>query len=76
MASSDPITAADDLLHGWKAIGDYLGMRPDAARHLARTAGLPIFRLPGNKTIRARRSVLDKYFSIHETKRLEGVRNG
>ena len=61
---SDPDKS--DHLHGWKAIGNHLGMKPDAARHLARTAGLPAFKLPGNKTIRARRSSLDTWLAEQE----------
>ena len=48
-----------DHLHGWKAIADHLGLKPDAARHLAKSSGLPAYKLPGNKTIRARRSRLN-----------------
>ncbi|GGC70755.1 DNA-binding protein [Chelatococcus reniformis] len=57
-------TTSADLLSGWIAIGKHLGMKPDAARHLARTSGLPTFKL--GKTVCARRSTLNAWLAERE----------
>ncbi|GLK68967.1 DNA-binding protein [Hansschlegelia plantiphila] len=55
-----------DLLKGWKAIGIGAGnLKPDQARHLARTAGLPIFKL-GGKTVAARQSSINAWLAERE----------
>ena len=57
-----------DLLHGWGAIAAACGgIKPSQARHLAKTAGLPVFKL-GGKTVAARRSSLNKWLTeLEET---------
>lgn len=56
---------SSDLLKGVKAIADYLGpdFTPKSVYHLASKAAIPTFRLPGNTTIYARKSELDRHFS-------------
>ncbi len=46
-----------DHLHHWPAIADHLGVKPDAARHLAKTQGLPVYRL--GRTVAASRTAID-----------------
>ena len=50
-----------DHLHHWTAIADHLGVKPDAARHLAKTQGLPVFRL--GRTVAASRAKIDLWRS-------------
>ena len=59
-----------DHLHGWKAISDHLGIKPDAARHLARRAHLPTFKL--GKTVAARRASIDAWLAEREAAGREG----
>ncbi|UYW25698.1 DNA-binding protein [Methylorubrum extorquens] len=51
-----------DHLHGWKAISDYLGIKPDAARHLSRTQGLPTFKI-GTKTVAASKARINAWLA-------------
>ena len=54
--------AEPDLLHHWKAIAGHIGVKPDAARHLAKTAALPVFKV-GTKTVCASRAALDAWIA-------------
>ena len=58
----DTIKVRADLLRTWPAIGAYLGISPDAARYLGRTAGLPTFKL-GPKSTGATREELDRWIA-------------
>ena len=53
------IETKPDHLHGWRAIGDHLGIKPDAARHLAKTAGLPTFKI--GKTVAGSRAKIEAW---------------
>lgn len=57
-----PASTEAGLLIHWHAIGAYLGVKPDAARHLAKIAEMPVFRL-GTKVVAARRPALDAWLS-------------
>ena len=48
-----------DHLHGWKAIGAHVGLSPEAVRHLARTQGLPVYKL--GKTVAASKAKIDAW---------------
>ena len=50
-----------DHLHHWPAIGAHLGIKPDAARHLSRTQGLPTYRL--GKTVCASKKALSEWLA-------------
>ncbi len=50
-----------DHLHHWPAIAAHFGIKPDAARHLAKTQELPMFRI--GKTVCASRAALDKWLT-------------
>ena len=56
-----------DLLKGVKAIAEYLGPAFTSRQiyHLAEKDSIPVFRLTGSTTIYARKSDLDRCFSIH-----------
>lgn len=56
---------SDDLLRGAPAIADYLGPTFTArvVYHLAEKAAIPVFRLPNNTTLYARKSELDRHFT-------------
>lgn len=56
-----------DHLHGWIMIARYMGVKPDAARYLARSAGLPAFKL-GTKTVAASRKAIDAWLAEQEAK--------
>jgi len=60
-----------DHLHHWSAIAAHLGVKPDAARHLAKTAGLPVFKL-GTKTVAASRKAIDAWLAEREAAGREG----
>lgn len=51
-----------DHLHNWTGIAAHLGIKPDAARHLAKTAGLPTFKI-GTKTVAASRKAIDQWLA-------------
>lgn len=54
-----------DHLHHWTAIAEHLGVKPDAARHLAKTQGLPVYRL--GRTVAASRAAIDLWRRSHLT---------
>jgi hypothetical protein len=55
---------SDDLLRGAPAIAEYLGpaFTARAIYHLAEKQAIPVFRLPNNTTLYARKSELDRAF--------------
>ena len=57
-------TETADLLHGVKAIGEYLGMTRAAAQHRIDSGIIPHFRMGGS--IVARRSSLDAWIAERE----------
>lgn len=54
-----------DLLSGYEEIGAFLRMSAQQAKHLARSGGLPTFRL-GGRIVRARRSSLNAWLAERE----------
>lgn len=54
-----------DHLHGWKAIGEHLGIKPDAARHLAREHGLPTFKI-GKRAAAASKARISAWLAERE----------
>lgn len=54
-----------DHLHHWKAIASHLGVKPDAARHLARTEGLPVYKI-GRKTVAASKASIRAWLAERE----------
>jgi hypothetical protein len=52
-----------DLLHGYQAIADHLGLSRRQAEHMAAN-GLPTFKV--GRTVCARRSALARYFAEQE----------
>lgn len=62
---------SNDLLRGASAIAEYIGsgFTARAVYHLAEKPGaLPVFRLPNNTTLYARKSELDRHFTGAATK--------
>ena len=59
---------SDDLLRGAPAIAEYLGPSFTArvVYHLAEKQALPVFRLPNNTTLYARKSELDRAFQAEQ----------
>jgi hypothetical protein len=55
-----------DHLHHWQAIGAHLGIKPDAARNLAKTAGLPVFKI--GKTVAASKAAINHWLAEQATK--------
>lgn len=58
-------TKEPDLLLHWPAIGAHLGVKPDAARHLAKVEGLPTFKI-GKKTVAASRASINAWVAARE----------
>lgn len=60
----DNSTLADDLLHGAKEIGEFLGLSERQARHQIDAGNLPVARLGqlivGSKTVLRRRFIPDE----------------
>lgn len=58
------VPLSDDLLRGAPAIAEYLGpaFSARAVYHLAEKQAIPVFRLPNNTTLYARKSELDRAF--------------
>lgn len=54
---------SQDLLRGVPAIAAHIGMSVRTTYHLVEKGALPIFRLPNNTTIYARKSELDQHFT-------------
>ncbi|MFY9290930.1 MAG: DNA-binding protein [Methylorubrum rhodinum] len=54
-----------DHLHGWKAIGDHLGIEGDAARHLSKRHGLPAFKI-GKRTVAASKASIRAWLAERE----------
>lgn len=54
---------SDDLLRGAPAIAAHLGISARAVYHLDEKRAIPVFRLPNNTTLYARKSELDRHFS-------------
>lgn len=52
-----------DLLKGAKAIAAYLTMTEKQARHRIEAGIIPVFRMPGDSTIYARRSTLTAWLA-------------
>ena len=52
-----------DLLKGAKAIAEFLAMTEKQARHRIEAGIIPVFRLPGDSTIYARRSTLTTWLA-------------
>ena len=56
----------NDLLYGAPSIATFLGIGERQAQHLADTRAIPTFKLPGNKTVCARRSTLNAWLAERE----------
>ena len=53
---------AEDLLRGVPKIAEHIRHSPRAVHHLIEKGSIPVFRLPNNSTIYARKSELDRVF--------------
>ncbi len=52
-----------DLLYGAVAIATYLGLTEKQARHRIEVGAIPTFKLPGTRTVCARRSTLTTWLA-------------
>ena len=64
-----------DHLIGANAIADYLGISRNTVCKLGQEGGTPIYRLPGVKAYRARRSALDEWMAGLEAQALGAAAN-
>jgi hypothetical protein len=54
---------SDDLLNSAEEIAAFLGWTPRQVYHHADKGTIPIIRLPGSRTLRSRKSLLQQTFS-------------
>lgn len=55
--------AESDLLYGVPAIAAYLGLTEKQARHRIEAGSIPTFKMPGTRTVCARRSSLTAWLA-------------
>jgi hypothetical protein len=60
-SEKDETSLADDLLHGYEAIGAFIGKSPRATEHQFKQGNLPLRRM--GRLIVGSKSVLRKYFT-------------